>query len=52
MDFEEEFLVDEEEFVFDNLAYKIVRIINEDLELSFSISNYSRNFTSTMINVP
>ena len=32
MEFEEELLVEEEEFVFENVAYKIVRIINEDVE--------------------
>ncbi|MDP7583312.1 MAG: hypothetical protein QGG03_08765 [SAR324 cluster bacterium] len=32
MEFEEELLVEQEQFVFDNVAYEIVRIINEDVE--------------------
>lgn len=32
MEFESELLVEQEQFVFDNVAYEIVRIINEDVE--------------------
>ena len=32
MEFEAELLQEEEQFVFDNVAYEIVRIINEDVE--------------------
>jgi hypothetical protein len=32
MEFEAELLVEEEQFVLDNVAYEIVRIINEDVE--------------------
>lgn len=32
MEFEEELLQEKEQFVFDNVAYEIVRIINEDVE--------------------
>ena len=32
MEFEAELLVEQEQFVFDNVAYEIVRIINEDVE--------------------
>ena len=32
MDFEEELLVEEKQFMIDNVAYEIVRIINEDVE--------------------
>ena len=32
MEFEAELLVEQEQFVFDNVAYGIVRIINEDVE--------------------
>ena len=32
MEFEAEFLQEDEQFVFENVAYKIVRIINEDVE--------------------
>ena len=32
MEFEAELLVEQEQFVFDNMAYEIVRIINEDVE--------------------
>ena len=32
IEFEEELLVDEGEFVFDEVRYEIVRIINEDVE--------------------
>ena len=32
MEFAAEFLVEQEQFVFDNVAYEIVRIINEDVE--------------------
>ena len=32
MEFEPELLVEHEQFVFDNMAYEIVRIINEDVE--------------------
>ncbi len=32
MEFEAELLQEKEEFVFDNVAYEIVRIINEDVE--------------------
>jgi hypothetical protein len=34
MEFEEELLQEKEQFVFDNVAYEIVRIINEDVEYS------------------
>ena len=32
MDFEEELLVEEEQFIIDNVAYEIVRVIKEDVE--------------------
>ena len=32
MEFKAELLVEQEQFVFDNVAYEIVRIINEDVE--------------------
>lgn len=32
MEFEEELLVEEAQFVIENVAYQIVRIINEDVE--------------------
>ena len=32
MEFEEELLQEKEQFVFDNVAYEIVRIINEDVQ--------------------
>ena len=32
IEFEEELLVEEEEFVLDDVSYQIVRIINEDVE--------------------
>ena len=32
MEFEAELLVEQEQFVFDNVAYEIDRIINEDVE--------------------
>ena len=32
MEFEAELLQEKEQFVFDNVAYEIVRIINEDVE--------------------
>lgn len=32
MEFAAELLVEQEQFVFDNVAYEIVRIINEDVE--------------------
>ncbi|MEC9460803.1 MAG: hypothetical protein VYD14_06275 [SAR324 cluster bacterium] len=32
MEFEAELLVEQEQFVFDNVAYEIVRILNEDVE--------------------
>ena len=32
IEFEEELLQEKEQFVFDNVAYEIVRIINEDVE--------------------
>ncbi len=32
MEFEEELLVEEAQFVIENVAYEIVRIINEDVE--------------------
>ena len=32
MEFEAELLVEQGQFVFDNVAYEIVRIINEDVE--------------------
>ncbi len=32
MEFEAVLLVEQEQFVFDNVAYEIVRIINEDVE--------------------
>ena len=32
MEFEEELLQEKEQFVFDNVAYEIVYIINEDVE--------------------
>ena len=32
MELERELLQEKEQFVFDNVAYKIVRIINEDVE--------------------
>ena len=32
MEFEAELLVEQEQFVFDNVAYEIVCIINEDVE--------------------
>lgn len=32
MEFEAELLVEQEQFVFDNVSYEIVRIINEDVE--------------------
>ena len=32
MEFEEELLQEKEQFVFDNVAYEIVRIISEDVE--------------------
>ena len=32
MEFEAELLLEKEQFVFDNVAYEIVRIINEDVE--------------------
>ena len=32
MEFEAELLVEQEQFVFDNVTYEIVRIINEDVE--------------------
>ena len=32
MEFEEELLQEKEQFVFDNVAYEIERIINEDVE--------------------
>ena len=32
MEFKAELLVEQQQFVFDNVAYEIVRIINEDVE--------------------
>ena len=32
MEFKAELLVEQEQFVFDNVAYEIARIINEDVE--------------------
>ena len=32
MDFEEELLVEEEQFIIDNVAYEIVRVIKEDVK--------------------
>ncbi len=32
MDFEEELLVEEEQFMVDNVAYEIVRVIKDDVE--------------------
>ncbi len=32
MGFEEELLVEEEQFIIDNVAYEIVRVIKEDVE--------------------
>ncbi|MBC8259426.1 MAG: hypothetical protein H8E38_10440 [SAR324 cluster bacterium] len=32
IDFEEDLLAEERQFVYDNVAYEIVRIINEDVE--------------------
>ena len=32
MDFEEELLIEEEQFIIDNVAYEIVRVIKEDVE--------------------
>ena len=34
MEFEAKLLQEKEQFVFDNVAYEIVRIINEDVEYS------------------
>ena len=47
--FEEELLQEKEQFVFDNVAYEIVCIINEDVEYPFSICRYSRYFKPDLI---
>ena len=47
MEFEAELLQEKEQFVFDNVAYEIVRIINEDVEYPVVYVVILDNFSQT-----
>ena len=47
MEFEEELLQEKEQFVFDNVAYEIVRIINENVDYPVVYVVILDNFSQT-----